>query len=229
MKVFSIARLQSVIQSIGRWMCYQEPGDCLCYPSLKVSGTDFTRFWRCLRAAAGIRARGRTADWHGNIVARTRTIPRRGPDVLAIMDSAASPRRKLAVRVNRTYPVLARRGGYAAPRGFAQRRVVAWSIATPVRGISHKLSGVFDGLRARGALKESDVTEALREVRVALLDGMRVPLSRRTPAPYRRSSPSGRGLANPPFPDRSSPAVSAACAHHREGATNLHGCLITLT
>jgi signal recognition particle subunit SRP54 len=36
--------------------------------------------------------------------------------------------------------------------------------------LSDKLSGVFDGLRARGALNESDVTEALREVRVALLD-----------------------------------------------------------
>nr|WP_294517366.1 signal recognition particle protein [uncultured Rhodopila sp.] len=36
--------------------------------------------------------------------------------------------------------------------------------------LSDKLSGVFDGLRARGSLNESDVTEALREVRVALLD-----------------------------------------------------------
>ena len=36
--------------------------------------------------------------------------------------------------------------------------------------LSDKLSGVFDGLRARGALGEADVTEALREVRLALLD-----------------------------------------------------------
>ncbi|PPQ30149.1 signal recognition particle protein [Rhodopila globiformis] len=36
--------------------------------------------------------------------------------------------------------------------------------------LSNKLSGVFDGLRARGALSEADVTEALREVRLALLD-----------------------------------------------------------
>jgi signal recognition particle subunit SRP54 len=36
--------------------------------------------------------------------------------------------------------------------------------------LSDKLSGVFDGLRARGSLNESDVTEALREVRIALLD-----------------------------------------------------------
>ena len=37
-------------------------------------------------------------------------------------------------------------------------------------GLSDKLGGVFDKLRKRGALKESDVSEALREVRVALLE-----------------------------------------------------------
>ncbi len=36
--------------------------------------------------------------------------------------------------------------------------------------LSDKLTGVFDGLRRRGALNETDVAEALREVRVALLD-----------------------------------------------------------
>ena len=36
--------------------------------------------------------------------------------------------------------------------------------------LSGKLSGVFDGLRRRGALSEEDVAEALREVRLALLD-----------------------------------------------------------
>ncbi len=36
--------------------------------------------------------------------------------------------------------------------------------------LSNKLSGVFDGLRRRGALNETDVVEALREVRLALLD-----------------------------------------------------------
>jgi signal recognition particle subunit SRP54 len=36
--------------------------------------------------------------------------------------------------------------------------------------LSNKLSGVFDGLRRRGALSEIDVIEALREVRLALLD-----------------------------------------------------------
>jgi signal recognition particle subunit SRP54 len=36
--------------------------------------------------------------------------------------------------------------------------------------LTGKLSGVFDGLRRRGALNETDVTEALREVRLALLD-----------------------------------------------------------
>lgn len=36
--------------------------------------------------------------------------------------------------------------------------------------LSDKLSGVFDRLRRRGALSETDVAEALREVRLALLD-----------------------------------------------------------
>jgi signal recognition particle subunit SRP54 len=36
--------------------------------------------------------------------------------------------------------------------------------------LSDKLSGVFDRLRTRGALSEDDVAEALREVRLALLD-----------------------------------------------------------
>jgi signal recognition particle subunit SRP54 len=36
--------------------------------------------------------------------------------------------------------------------------------------LTSKLSGVFDGLRRRGALSETDVNEALREVRLALLD-----------------------------------------------------------
>jgi signal recognition particle subunit SRP54 len=36
--------------------------------------------------------------------------------------------------------------------------------------LSSKLNGVFDRLRRRGALSEADVTEALREVRVALLE-----------------------------------------------------------
>lgn len=36
--------------------------------------------------------------------------------------------------------------------------------------LSDRLSGVFDKLRGRGALTEKDVTEALREVRIALLE-----------------------------------------------------------
>ncbi len=36
--------------------------------------------------------------------------------------------------------------------------------------LSGKLSGIFDGLRRRGALSEGDVTEALREVRLAMLE-----------------------------------------------------------
>ncbi|MCK0068420.1 signal recognition particle protein [Kordiimonas laminariae] len=36
--------------------------------------------------------------------------------------------------------------------------------------LSDRLSGIFDGLTRRGALKESDVSAAMREVRVALLE-----------------------------------------------------------
>ncbi|NVN12845.1 signal recognition particle receptor subunit alpha, partial [Nguyenibacter vanlangensis] len=36
--------------------------------------------------------------------------------------------------------------------------------------LSSKLSGVFDGLAKRGALSEADVAEAMREVRLAMLD-----------------------------------------------------------
>ena len=36
--------------------------------------------------------------------------------------------------------------------------------------LSEKLQGVFDRLRGKGTLKEQDVTEALREVRLALLE-----------------------------------------------------------
>ncbi|MGH7042315.1 MAG: signal recognition particle receptor subunit alpha, partial [Acetobacteraceae bacterium] len=36
--------------------------------------------------------------------------------------------------------------------------------------LSEKLTGTFDRLRGRGALSEADVGEALREVRLALLD-----------------------------------------------------------
>jgi signal recognition particle subunit SRP54 len=36
--------------------------------------------------------------------------------------------------------------------------------------LSNKFTGIFEGLRKRGALSEADVTEALREVRLAMLD-----------------------------------------------------------
>jgi len=36
--------------------------------------------------------------------------------------------------------------------------------------LSDRLTGVFDRLRGRGALNEADVREAMREVRVALLE-----------------------------------------------------------
>ncbi|MBI0151458.1 signal recognition particle receptor subunit alpha, partial [Bifidobacterium sp. M0353] len=36
--------------------------------------------------------------------------------------------------------------------------------------LSGKLSGVFDGLSKRGALSQEDVNEAMREIRLAMLD-----------------------------------------------------------
>jgi signal recognition particle subunit SRP54 len=36
--------------------------------------------------------------------------------------------------------------------------------------LSERLGGVFDQLRGRGALNEADVREAMREVRIALLE-----------------------------------------------------------
>ena len=36
--------------------------------------------------------------------------------------------------------------------------------------LSSKLNGVFEGLRKRGRLSEIDIAEALREVRLALLE-----------------------------------------------------------
>ena len=53
---------------------------------------------------------------------------------------------------------------------FAQRRFVCWGGLGVFEALSDKLGGVFDRLRRRGALNETDVMEALREVRLALLD-----------------------------------------------------------
>src|SRR5690348_2766970 len=43
-------------------------------------------------------------------------------------------------------------------------------VSTVFEALSEKLTGTFDRLRGRGALSETDVGEALREVRLALLD-----------------------------------------------------------
>ncbi len=46
--------------------------------------------------------------------------------------------------------------------------------------LSDRLGGVFDGLRGRGALKEQDVRDAMREVRIALLEAdVALPVVRR--------------------------------------------------
>src|SRR5690348_5747992 len=72
---------------------------------------------------------------------------------------------------------------HAGRRGFARRRFLLgapppfpWEGGTEKRqklmfeSLSDRLSGVFDRLRGRGALSESDVREAMREVRIALLE-----------------------------------------------------------
>jgi signal recognition particle subunit SRP54 len=53
---------------------------------------------------------------------------------------------------------------------FAQRRELYWSKRIMFDALSDKFSGIFEGLRKRGALTEADVGEALREVRLAMLD-----------------------------------------------------------
>ena len=46
--------------------------------------------------------------------------------------------------------------------------------------LSDRLGGVFDKLKGRGALKEQDVRDAMREVRVALLEAdVALPVARR--------------------------------------------------
>ena len=46
--------------------------------------------------------------------------------------------------------------------------------------LSDRLGGVFDRLRGRGALSEQDVRDAMREVRVALLEAdVALPVARR--------------------------------------------------
>jgi signal recognition particle subunit SRP54 len=46
--------------------------------------------------------------------------------------------------------------------------------------LSDRLGGVFDKLRGRGALSEADVREAMREVRIALLEAdVALPVVRR--------------------------------------------------
>ena len=46
--------------------------------------------------------------------------------------------------------------------------------------LSDRLGGVFDRLKGRGALKEQDVRDAMREVRVALLEAdVALPVARR--------------------------------------------------
>jgi signal recognition particle subunit SRP54 len=70
--------------------------------------------------------------------------------------------RRRAVVISPAFPSV-REGSRTGAQPFAQGRAV-------FDALTNKLSGVFDGLRRRGALGEADVMEALREVRLALLD-----------------------------------------------------------
>ena len=46
--------------------------------------------------------------------------------------------------------------------------------------LSDRLGGVFDKLKGRGSLKEQDVRDAMREVRIALLEAdVALPVARR--------------------------------------------------
>src|SRR5262245_22658791 len=63
------------------------------------------------------------------------------------------------------------RSGALAVGGSPTNKLVGSPRSDAVfEALSDKLTGVFDRLRGRGALSEPDVTEALREVRLALLD-----------------------------------------------------------
>jgi signal recognition particle subunit SRP54 len=52
----------------------------------------------------------------------------------------------------------------------AQQRVLRCGACAMFDSLSGKLNGVFEGLRKRGRLSEIDIAEALREVRLALLE-----------------------------------------------------------
>jgi signal recognition particle subunit SRP54 len=77
---------------------------------------------------------------------------------MALLDSGAHEADKLADPVRRSASVR------------AAARFSLWSGASVFEALSSKLTGVFDRLRTRGSLNEIDVVEALREVRLALLD-----------------------------------------------------------
>ena len=55
-------------------------------------------------------------------------------------------------------------------RAQARFRLGFWHWDGMFDSLSSKLTGIFDRLTGRGALNEADVTEAMREVRVALLE-----------------------------------------------------------
>ncbi len=69
----------------------------------------------------------------------------------------------------------------AGRRGFAHRLFSRFGvIGLMFDSLSDRLGGVFDKLRGRGALREQDVRDAMREVRIALLEAdVALPVVRR--------------------------------------------------
>jgi len=73
--------------------------------------------------------------------------------------------------------------------------------------LSDRLGNVFDRLRGRGALSESDVRAAMREVRVALLEAdVALPVARDGPVDL-------RAIPTPPAPTGVAPAPARVVAH----------------
>ncbi len=64
-------------------------------------------------------------------------------------------------------PRVSRSGAFFV--GLARKRDFDWDLRV-FETLGNRLQGVFDRLRGRGALSEADVSDALREVRVALLE-----------------------------------------------------------
>ncbi len=87
------------------------------------------------------------------------TLPRHADDNASLrVQEQPGPRLRGATSLREG----SRSGAYSFGPRFGVRRMFD--------SLSGKMTGVFDRLRSRGALSEADVSEALREVRLAMLD-----------------------------------------------------------